>query len=229
MKAALKNGVDKGVLVQVKNSYKLSADAKKASTKKPAAAAEKPKAKAKAAAPKKATAKAAPKKVSVYHYCCYHASVDECRPTLFISSPLEICSKEEGSSSTHKSKYFPVNFMSSIDLSQLVISNILHPIRPSRRNRLPRRRQLLPRRRRQPPRRKPPLPRRRRPRLLRSNLLACEEKSLAAHYYISLFRMGRLSHQLVSSYLNPWLTRGKWVLYYYLQILPSICITIELK
>jgi hypothetical protein len=112
MKAALKNGVDKGVLIQVKNSYKLSADAKKASTKKPAAAAAaKPKAtKAKAAAPKKTTAKAAPKKVSVYHYYCYHASVDERRPTIFISSsPLEICSKEEGSSSssTHKSKYFP--------------------------------------------------------------------------------------------------------------------------
>jgi histone H1/5 len=32
MKAALKSGVEKGVLVQVKNSYKLSAEAKKKPT-----------------------------------------------------------------------------------------------------------------------------------------------------------------------------------------------------
>ena len=37
MKAALKNGVESGTLVQVKASYKLSADAKKAATKKPKA------------------------------------------------------------------------------------------------------------------------------------------------------------------------------------------------
>jgi hypothetical protein len=45
MKAALKSGVEKGLLVQVKNSYKLSAEAKK-----------------KPAAPKKETTTAKPKK-----------------------------------------------------------------------------------------------------------------------------------------------------------------------
>jgi hypothetical protein len=62
MKAALKNAVEKGVLVQVKNSYKLSADTKKAMNKKPAAAAPKKK----TVAPKKTT-KAAPKKVRLSH------------------------------------------------------------------------------------------------------------------------------------------------------------------
>jgi len=37
MKAALKNGVASGTLIQVKSSYKLSADAKKVATKKPKA------------------------------------------------------------------------------------------------------------------------------------------------------------------------------------------------
>jgi histone H1/5 len=54
MKAALKRGVETGTLVQVKASYKISADAKK----------KKPAAKKKAAPKKKATTtkKAAPKK-----------------------------------------------------------------------------------------------------------------------------------------------------------------------
>jgi len=65
MKAALKNAVDKGVLVQVKNSYKLSADAKKDMSKKPAAKAPKKK----ATAPKKVT-KAASKKVRLSHSHC---------------------------------------------------------------------------------------------------------------------------------------------------------------
>ena len=50
MKAALKRGVETGTLVQVKASYKLSADAKKKSTSKPKATT------AKKAAPKKKTA-----------------------------------------------------------------------------------------------------------------------------------------------------------------------------
>ena len=53
MKAALKKGVESGELVQVKASYKLSADAKKAAKKKPA--------KKKVAAKKPAV-----KKVSLY-------------------------------------------------------------------------------------------------------------------------------------------------------------------
>ena len=55
MKAALKNGVDKGTLVQVKSSYKISADAKK-----------------KDAKPKKAVVKkaAAPKKKVCRWSCC---------------------------------------------------------------------------------------------------------------------------------------------------------------
>ena len=47
MKAALKNGVDKGTLVQVKSSYKISADAKKKDAKPKKAVVKK------AAAPKK--------------------------------------------------------------------------------------------------------------------------------------------------------------------------------
>ena len=59
MKAALKRGVETGVLVQVKASYKLSAE-----TKKQMAAAAKPKAapKKKAAAAKKKTSSATKKK-----------------------------------------------------------------------------------------------------------------------------------------------------------------------
>lgn len=56
MKAALKKGVETGELVQVKASYKLSADAKKVAKKKPAA---------KKPAAKKATAA---KKVSLCKY-----------------------------------------------------------------------------------------------------------------------------------------------------------------
>mmetsp|Transcript_13479 Transcript_13479/g.17029 ORF Transcript_13479/g.17029 Transcript_13479/m.17029 type:complete len:164 (-) Transcript_13479:172-663(-) len=59
MKAALKSGVEKGLLVQVKNSYKVSADTKKA-VKKKATAADKPKKTTKSTA----TKKKAPKKTS---------------------------------------------------------------------------------------------------------------------------------------------------------------------
>ena len=57
MKAALKKGVETGMLVQVKSSYKLSAAAKKPPPKKKAATAKKAAAKKKTATKKTATKK----------------------------------------------------------------------------------------------------------------------------------------------------------------------------
>ena len=71
MKAALKKGVEDGTLIQVKNSYKLSPEAKKAAPKKKAAAAAK--AKKPAAEKKKTTKTTTKKKVCRYNrnVCCF--------------------------------------------------------------------------------------------------------------------------------------------------------------